>query len=142
MQRAAVGRVMERHGLSQRHACRLVGLDRSTLRYRRKRPDDATVRQRLRELAAERRRFGYRRLGWMLQREGHAMNHKKLYRLYREEQLMVRRRRGRKRALGTRAPMMLPEAINQRWSLDFVSDALSDGRRFRILCIVDDLALS
>jgi len=131
---------MERHGLSQRHACRLVGLDRSTLRYRRKRSDDAAVRQRLRELAAERRRFGYRRLGWMLQREGHAMNHKKLYRLYREEQLMVRRRRGRKRALGTRAPMTLPDAINQRWSLDFVADALSDGRRFRILCIVDDFS--
>ena len=66
------------------------------------------LRQRLRELAAERRRFGYRRLGWLLAREGHAMNHKKLYRLYREEQLMVRRRRGRKRALGTRAPMTLP----------------------------------
>ena len=140
MQREAVGRVMERHGLSQRHACRLVGLDRSTLRYQRKRPDDATVRQRLRELAAERRRFGYRRLGWMLAREGHAMNHKKLYRLYHEERLMVRRRRGRKRALGTRAPMTLPNAINQRWSLDFVSDALSDGRRFRILCIVDDFS--
>jgi putative transposase len=131
---------MERHGLSQRHACRLVGLDRSTLRYQRKRPDDATVRQRLRELAAERRRFGYRRLGWMLAREGHAMNHKKLYRLYHEERLMVRRRRGRKRALGTRAPMTLPNAINQRWSLDFVSDTLSDGRRFRILCIVDDFS--
>ena len=140
MQRQAVGRVMERHGLSQRHACRLVGLDRSTLRYQHKRPDDATVRQRLRDLAAERRRFGYRRLGWMLAREGHAMNHKKLYRLYREEQLMVRRRRGRKRALGTRARMTLPNAINQRWSLDFVSDALSDGRRFRILCIVDDFS--
>jgi putative transposase len=131
---------MERHGLSQRQACRLVGLDRSTLRYQRKRPDDATVRQRLRELAAQRRRFGYRRLGWMLAREGHAMNHKKLYRLYHEERLMVRRRRGRKRALGTRAPMTLPNAINQRWSLDFVSDALSDGRRFRILCIVDDFS--
>jgi putative transposase len=131
---------MERHGLSQRHACRLIGLDRSTLRYQRKRPDDATVRQRLRELAAERRRFGYRRLGWMLAREGHAMNHKKLYRLYHEERLMVRRRRGRKRALGTRAPMTLPYAINQRWSLDFVSDTLSDGRRFRILCIVDDFS--
>jgi putative transposase len=140
VQREAVGRVMERHGLSQRHACRLVGLDRSTLRYQRKRPDDATVRQRLRELAAERRRFGYRRLGWMLAREGQAMNHKKLYRLYHEERLMVRRRRGRKRALGTRAPMTLPNAINQRWSLDFVSDALSDGRRFRILCIVDDFS--
>ena len=78
VQRQAVGRVMERHGLSQRHACRLVGIDRSTLRYQRKQSDDATVRQRLRELAAERRRFGYRRLGWMLQREGHAMNHQKL----------------------------------------------------------------
>src|SRR5271170_4069342 len=97
--RAAVVKVIERHGLSQRHACRLVGLDRSTLRYQRKRPDDAVLRQRLRDLAAERRRFGYRRLGWMMAREGHAINHKKLYRLYREERLMVRRRRGRKRAL-------------------------------------------
>jgi hypothetical protein len=83
-------RVMERHGLSQRHACELVGLDRSTLRYRCRRPDDSALRQRLRELAAERRRFGYRRLGWMLAREGHALNHRKLYRLYREERLMVR----------------------------------------------------
>jgi len=131
---------MERHGLSQLHSCRLAGLDRSTLRFQRKRPDDPAVRQRLRELAAERRRFGYRRLGWMLAREGRAMNHKKLYRLYRQEQLMVRRRRGRKPALGTGAPMTLPAAINQRWSLDFVSDALSDGRRLRILCIVDDFS--
>ena len=75
------------------------------LSYQPRRPDDSAVRQRLRELAAERRRFGYRRLGWLLAREGHAMNHKKLYRLYREEKLMVRRRGGRKRALGTRAPM-------------------------------------
>jgi putative transposase len=131
---------MERHGLSQRQACRLVGLDRSTLRYRCKRPDDSALRQRLRELAAERRRFGYRRLGWMLAREGHTMNHKKLYRLYHEEKLTMRRRGRRKRALGTRAPMILPTAINERWSLDFVSDALSDGRRFRILCIVDDFS--
>jgi len=130
--------MMERHGLSQRRACELVGLDRSTLRYRCRRPEDTAIRERLRELAAERRRFGYRRLGWMLAREGHRLNHKKLYRLYREERLMVRRRRGRKRALGTRAPMVLPTGINQRWSLDFVSDTLSDGRRFRVLCIVDD----
>jgi hypothetical protein len=94
---------MERHGLSQRHACRLVGMDRSTVRYQSKRPDDAGLRLRLRELAAERRRFGYRRLGWMLAREGHVMNHKRLYRLYREEKLMVRRRGRRKRALGTHA---------------------------------------
>ena len=98
------------------------------------------VRQRLRELAAERRRFGYRRLGWLLAREGQPMNQKKLYRLYREEKLMVRRRGGRKRALGTRAPMTLPLTVNQRWSLDFVSDTLSDGRRFRILCVVDDFS--
>ena len=131
---------MERQGLSQRHACRLVDMDRSTLRYQGKRPDDSALRQRLRELAAERRRFGYRRLGWMLAREGHAMNHKRLYRLYSEERLMVRRRGRRKRALGTRAPILLPRAINQRWSLDFVSDTLSDGRRFRILCVVDDFS--
>jgi putative transposase len=135
-----VDRLIERHGLSQRRACGLVGIDHSTLRYRPRRADDAAVRQRLRELAQERRRFGYRRLGWLLAREGHAMNRKKLYRLYREEKLMVRRRGGRKRALGTRAPMALPLAINQRWSLDFVSDTLSDGRRFRILAIVDDFS--
>ena len=131
-------RVMESHGLSQRRACQLIELDRSTLRYRCRRPEDTAIRERLRELAAERRRFGYRRLGWMLAREGQRMNHKKLYRIYREERLIVRRRRGRKRALGTRAPMALPTRINQRWSLDFVSDTLSDSRRFRVLCIVDD----
>ena len=131
--------MMEHRGLSQRRACELVGLDRSTLRYRCRRPDDSEVRQRLRELAAERRRFGYRRLGWLLAREGHALNHKKLYRLYREERLMVRRRRGRKRALGTRAPMTLPIRLNQRWSLDFVSDTLSDGRRCATY-LGDDLA--
>jgi putative transposase len=76
----------------------------------------------------------------MLAREGHAMNHKRLYRLHREERLTVRRRGRRKRALGTRAPILLPRAINQRWSLDFVSDTLSDGRRFRILCVVDDFS--
>ena len=131
---------MERHGLSQRRACRLVDIDRSTLRYRCKRVDDSALRQRLRELAAERRRFGYRRLGWMLAREGQTLNHKKLYRLYREEKLTLRRRGRRKRALGTRTPMMLPTMINQRWSLDFVMDTLSDGRRYRILCIVDDFS--
>jgi putative transposase len=131
---------MEHHGLSQRRACRLVGIDHSTLRYQSRRADETGLRKRLRELALERRRFGYRRLGWLLAREGHSMNHKKLYRLYREEKLMVRRRGGRKRALGTRAPMELPRTINQRWSLDFVSDTLADGRRFRILCIVDDFS--
>ena len=126
--------------MSRVRACRLVGLNRSSLNYQSKRPNDSTVRQRLRELAAERRRFGYRCLGWLLAREGHVMNRKKLYRIYREEKLMVRRRGRRKRALGTRAPLGLPDAINRRWSLDFVSDAFSDGRRFRIFCVVDDFS--
>jgi putative transposase len=125
-------------GISQRRACALVGMDRKSYRYRSSRSGDEEVRQRLRELAFERRRFGYRRLGLLLAREGIALNHKKLYRLYREEQLTVRKRGGRKRALGTRRPMTVPQGQNQRWSLDFVSDALVDGRRFRILAIVDD----
>ena len=107
-------------------------------RYRSRRPDDAATRLRLRALAAERRRFGYRRLGLLLSREGVRLNHKKLRRLYREERLQVRRRGGRKRALGARAPITVPDGPNQRWSLDFVSDTLSDGRRFRMLCVVDD----
>ena len=138
--KAAVARLVEQRGLSQVRACRLVGLNRSSMNYRPRRPDDGLLRQRLRELAAERRRFGYRRLGWLLEREGHVLNRKKLYRLYREEKLMVRRRGRRKRAIGTRAPLALPAAVNRRWSLDFVSDALGDGRRFRILCVVDNFS--
>jgi len=87
--------------------------------------DAPAVRERLRTLAGERRRFGYRRLGVLLAREGIVMNHKKLFRLYREEGLSVRRRRGCKRATGTRAPMAIPQGPNQRWSLDFVADAMS-----------------
>jgi putative transposase len=92
----------------------------------------------MRAIAHERRRFGYRRLHVLLKREGYVINHKKLFRLYREEKLAVRRRGGRKRAIGTRAPMTVPMAPNDRWSLDFVSDQLTDGRRFRILTVVDD----
>ena len=102
------------------------------MRFRSRRSDDGALRSRLRELAAARRRFGYRRLHLLLDREGLHINHKRLRRLYREERLQVRRRGGRKRALGTRAPMSLPQAANQRWSLDFVSDTLSDSRRFRM----------
>lgn len=123
---------------SQRRACRLVGLHAKTYRYASRRPDDAAVRARLRELASQRRRFGYRRLGLLLGREGIRLNAKKLYRLYKEERLTVRKRGGRKRALGTRAPMTVPQGRNLRWSLDFVADTLMHGRRFRILAIVDD----
>jgi len=130
-------RLMREHGFSQRRACRLIEVDPKTVR-RTAAPDAPEVRERLRQLAGERRRFGYRRLGILLEREGVSMNHKRLYRLYRDEGLSVRRRRGRERATGTRAPMAIPQGPNQRWSLDFVADALSWGRRFRVLAVVDD----
>ena len=128
----------EAHDVSERRACTALSIDRSTIRYRSRRPDDASVRQRIRELAAIRRRFGYRRLHFLLFKEGLKMNQKRFRRLYREEGLAVRKRGGRKRALGMRAPLGLPSCPNERWSLDFVSDCLTGGRRFRILAIVDD----
>ena len=126
------------HAVSERRACLVIGTDRAVIRYRRLRGDDGELRARLRALASERRRFGYRRRQVLLGREGIRINHKKLQRLYALERLQVRRRGGRKRAVGTRSPMMLPQGPNQRWSLDFVSDALTDGRRLRILAVVDD----
>ena len=125
-------------GYSQRRACGLVGLHPKSYRYVSKRLGDEELRARLRELASQRRRFGYRRLGLLLARQGIRLNHKKLYRLYKEERLSVRKRGGRKRALGTRAPMAIPQDRNLRWSLDFVMDTLVSGRRFRILAMVDD----
>ena len=118
---------MDRHGLSERRACELADLHRSVFQYKKLDRGDEALRKRLRELANERRRFGYRRLGILLAREGFEVNHKKLFRLYREEGLAVRRRRSRKRALGTRRPILVPDRANQRWSLDFVSDAFADG---------------
>jgi putative transposase len=136
--RQAVAHLCSSFEVSQRRACEVIGADRSSVRYLSLRPDDATIRVRLRELASARRRFGYRRLLLMIRSEGVLINHKKLRRLYAEERLQVRRRGGRKRALGTRAPLVLPHGPNQRWSLDFVSDTLTDSRRFRILAVVDD----
>jgi putative transposase len=136
--REAVAHLRVAFEVSERRACSTLGADRTSIRYRSTRPDDASIRARLRELAAVRRRFGYRRLHILLKREGVILNHKKLRRLYREERLQMRRRGGRKRALGTRAPMTLPQGANQRWSLDFLSDAFADGRRFRILAVIDD----
>jgi putative transposase len=129
--------IQEKH-YSQRRACRLVGLHPKTYRYASTRSDDGALRAKLKDLASQRRRFGYRRLGLMLTRQGIKLNRKKLYRLYKEERLTVRKRGGRKRALGTRAPMAVPQGRNLRWSLDFVMDTMVSGRRFRILTLVDD----
>jgi putative transposase len=124
--------------MSERRACKAIGCCRMTMRYQTTRADDTSLRQRMRAIAQERRRFGYRRLHVLLKREGYLINHKKLFRLYREEKLTVRRRGGRKRAIGTRAPMLVPMMPNDRWLLDFVSDQLTCGRCFRILTVVDD----
>ena len=136
--REAVAHLCTAFDMSERRACRTIECVRMTVRYRSRRPADTELRNWLCALAHERRRFGYRRLHVLLRREGFKVNHKRLFRLYREERLMVRRRGGRKRALGTRAPMLIPQWPNDRWSLDFVADQFLDGRRMRILIVVDD----
>ena len=135
--REAVAHLKSVHEMSERRAYRVIGCQRMTVRYHQRRPDDPRLRDRLVALARERRRFGYRRLLIFLRREGFVVNHKRLFRLYREERLMVRKRGGRKRALGTRTPMPVPSLPNDLWALDFVSDQLVSGRRFRILAIYD-----
>ena len=107
--REAAAHLQEVHQVSQRRACEALGVDRSSVRYHGRRADDGVIRARLREIAAVRRRFGYRRLHILLRRDGWQLNHKKLRRLYAEERLQVRRRGGRKRALGIRAPLGLPQ---------------------------------
>lgn len=125
--------------MSERRACSVVGADRTSIRYRSCRPDDTDLRERLRTLAGERRRFGYRRLHVLLRREGHSVNHKKTQRIYREEGLSVRKRKGRKKASGTRAPLLSVVMPNARWSVDFVHDQFAHGRRFRIFNVIDDV---
>jgi putative transposase len=125
--------------MSERRACQVIRADRKMVRYRSRRAAHGELRTRLRELAAERRRFGYRRLHVLLRHEGYVVNRKKTQRLYREEGLSVRRRRGRKRATGTRAPILVAPKPNARWSIDFVHDQFGSGRRLRILNVVDDV---
>ncbi|MCC4234097.1 IS3 family transposase [Sphingobium soli] len=137
--REAVAHLQAWHGMSERRACRVIDADRKSVRYRSTRDDDAGLREKLRELANQRRRFGYRRLHILLRREGIMINRKKTQRLYREEGLAVRRRRSRRRAVGTRAPAPVLALPNQRWSLDFVHDQMASGRRFRVLNVVDDV---
>ena len=123
---------------SERRACQLAGMGRSSCRYQARRREDEELRQRLRALAGERRRFGYRRLGVLLRREGWAVNHKRVYRLYRQEHLQVRKRLRKRTAGVERAPLAVPSGPNERWSMDFMTDSLATGRRFRTLNVVDD----
>jgi putative transposase len=135
--RAAATWLRERYAFSERRACRLVGIGRASARYRAMRGDDAAVRARLRELAAERPRFGYRRLHALLRREGVVVNHKRVARLYGEEGLAVRRRRRKRLAREGRGAAPAPVRPDERWGLDFLSDSVAGGRRIRLLCVLD-----
>ena len=127
--------------ISERRACQLVGLSRTVLHYESKAaPENEQLQARLIELAAERRRFGYRRLHVLVRREGIRANHKRIYRLYRDAGLAVRRRKKRHGVAIERQVLELPAGPNEVWSMDFVSDALANGRRIKVLTIVDDFS--
>lgn len=125
--------------MSERRACGLLMVERGTVRYETAAGSaNDRLGDRLRELAMERRRFGYRRLHVLLRREGWTVNHKRIYRLYVEQCLSVRKRNRRRRISPVRTPLRVATAANQAWSMDFVSDGLASGRRFRTLNVVDD----
>ncbi len=136
-QQEAVRSLRAHFELSERRACRLVGVARSTCQYQPHRDPALALRERLRALAEQRRRFGYRRLTILLRREGHAANHKRVYRLYREEGLIVRRRWRKRMPRGATAPLPLAQRVNQRWTMDFIEDRLVTGRQFRTFNVVD-----
>jgi len=136
--RRAAGWLCRRFAVSVRRACRVIEMAESTYRYRSCRREPEGLRKRLLELAAERPRFGYRRLHILLVREGWTINHKRIQRMYREERLAVRRKRRKRVAQTARQPKVLPEGPNERWSMDFMADSLATGRGFRTLNIVDD----
>lgn len=125
-------------GLSERRACQIISADRKMIRYRSCRPPEVELRTKLRDLANVRRRFGCRRLFILLRRE-EPSGVNRIYRLYREEGLSIRKRKARRRAVGMRAPILVEAKANARWSLDFVHDQFACGRRFRVLNIVDDV---
>lgn len=137
IKRRVIREVRHLFGISERRACRVLGFHRSTQRHRATR-DDRDLADKLRTLACERPRFGYRRLHILLRRQGETVNHKRVYRVYRNEGLAVRKKTRRKGVAHTRLPLTSPTRANERWSLDFVSDQLANGQRFRILNVVDD----
>ena len=137
--REAVAHLQALLDVSERRACSVIDADRTVIRYCSHRLDDQALLEKLRDLAHQRRRFGYCRLHILLRREGLTINRKKTQQLYREECLTLRRRKGRKRAVGARAPAPVPALPNQRWGLDFVHDQMASGRRLRVLNVVNDV---
>jgi len=139
--RRAVGYLQQAFGLSERRACRVVGCCRATQRYESHRKEPARLRRTLLRLAKDKPRYGYRFLYRLLRRKGFAVNHKRIYRLYREEGLSLRRRRRRRRyAASSREAAPRATRVGQRWSMDFVQDHLATGRRFRVLTTVDEFS--
>ena len=142
-EREAVRVAREEGKLSERRACGLIGMNRGSWRYQQKERNEVALRRRLRELAGERPRFGYRRLHRMLRREQEngtakwVVNHKRVYRLYREEGLAMRRRKGKRFRAEARIPLELPARANQMWTMDFTRDSLASGRKFRTLNLMD-----
>jgi putative transposase len=126
--------------VSERRACRVIGCHRKTYRYKSRAKDQTALRMRLRELANVRVRYGYRRLHVLLQREGWRVNHKRVYRLYRLEGLSVRTKVRKKRASALRPLLPAAQAPNEQWSMDFMSDSLASGQRFRLLTLVDNMS--
>lgn len=129
---------MTERGFGVTRACGLVGISRSLYRYRCQRTDSAPLRARIEEIAAAKRRYGYRRVYVRLRREGWKVNRKRVYRLYREAGLAVRRRKRKRIGVFERKPLPKPLTANMSWSMDFVADGLIGGRRLRCLTVVDD----
>ena len=124
--------------VSQRRACAVLGSARSSVRYRSVRPKQEALRRRIRDLAQVRVRYGYRRIHVLLRREGWPVNHKRVYRLYSEEGLVLKRRRPKRhRSATTRVERPAASVPNERWSMDFMSDTLADGRRLKVLTMLD-----
>jgi putative transposase len=133
--------MLQETSISERRACALVGLARDSWRHPPQRAkSDHDMSERIKRLAHERRRFGYRRIGDLLRADGTAVNDKRVYRLYRLADLAVRKRRGKKRLKLERVPLHRCVAINEVWSMDFVSDSLANGRRIKCLTITDDFS--
>ena len=135
--KVCVVHLIEKHALSERHACLLVGANRTSVRYRSHRDSEEELKEQIKKIALKHRRFGYRRIHLLLKRAGKGFNHKRIYRLYKILGLKVIKRGGRKRAVGDRKVIRLITKANQCWALDFVHDSLACGRKLRLLTIID-----